>query len=296
MPNSYHRLWNICDKSFDADEAKRYQLSILFSQDGVSFSLAVPQPGKVIRLEAFSFFNQSTASQPVEWRQAVSLLSEIYLQNDWLNLPFASINLYLETRKSTLVPLALAAQETNRNILGFNHPLAEEENVKADQIPSASVIQLFTIQSDLENSIQQITRYNLIHCASSVLIELLVSQFRNLKPDDKVFVHVRPRWFELVYIKDKKLRFFNSFEYRNREDFAYFLLFAMDQLGLNPETTEVALLGEIEKESEVYNIIYRYIRNIGFMPRLTALDFPFVFDDLPKHGYFTILNTSLCAL
>lgn len=293
---SFHRLWSICDKSFESADVKKFSLSILFSQDGVSFSVADSNVGKVIRFEAFTFFLQGNQGGVPSWDQAFSLLESLYKQTDWLNMPFGNVRLFLETRKSTLLPQAFSDATEHRNVLGFNHPLSDDEVVRADSIPSAGIIQLFAVKHNLENELRQLTRCHDFHCASSALLELLVGQFRNLKPDDKIFVHVRSRWFEMVYIKDKKLRFFNSFEYRSREDFVYFLLFALEQNGLSPETIEVVLLGEIAMESEVYNLIYRYVRNIGFSRRLTALEFPFVFDELPRHGYFIILNTSLCVL
>ncbi|OFY10681.1 MAG: hypothetical protein A2X11_13740 [Bacteroidetes bacterium GWE2_42_24] len=272
-----------------------YELSILLAQDGVSFSLAEPQKGKVLALEAMSFFNSGEVGVP-DWDQVTEILPAARKMSQWAINTFPRTRIFVETRKSTLIPQSLASVETNRDILAFNHPLADDEVVLADNVSSGEMTHLFAISGKLLSVLTQIQGVSGVHCASSVLLELLVGQFRNLILDDKLFVHVRPRWFEVVYLRDKKLRFFNSFEYRNREDFIYFLLFVMDQLGLNPETSEVVLLGEVEKESAIYDIIYRYVRNVGFARRLSALNFPYVFDSLPRHSYFTILNTSLCEL
>lgn len=296
MPLSYHRQWNICDKSFEVADPNELELSILLSQDGVSFSVANASAGKVLALETGSFFKSGTQNNLPSWLQICDFLAASQDEFRWLNLPLGAKRLYIETRKSTLVPQSLAGAGSDREVLGFNHPLSDDEEVLSDTVASAGIVNLFALPGEAVGKLSRITGCKTIHCGSSVLLELLLGQFKNLKLDDKLFVHVRPRWFELVYLRDKKLRFFNSFEYQTREDFAYFLLFVMDQLGLSPETTEVVLLGEIEKESEIFRIVYRYVRNVGFARRLTALEFPFVFDELPRHGYFTILNTSLCAL
>lgn len=295
MSLSFHSLWSICDKSFDEDQILNYELSILLAQDGVSFSLAEPQKGKVLAFEAISFFNPD-GSGDIPWDQLADILSSARKKSQWAFLEFPQIRLFVETRKSTLIPKSFASSGTNREVLAFNHPLTEEEVVLEDNIPAGEMTHLFAFSGKALSSLTEIPGISKIHCASSVLLELLVGQFRNLKLDDKLFLHVRPRWFEVVCLRDKKLRFYNSFEYRTREDFIYFLLFVMDQLGLNPETSEVVLLGEIEKESAIYQIIYKYVRNVGFVRRLSALEFPYVFDQLPGHSYFTILNTSLCEL
>lgn len=295
MPASFHRLWNICDKSFDIERSSHYELSILLSQDGVCFSVAEPQKGKVIAFESASFFS-AEGKTFLGWNQVMELLAAERAEIKWLDYKYIRRRVFVETRKSTLVPLMLSQEGTHRDILGFNHPLEEAETVMADAVTAGELIHLFALPDATLKAIGDWAGGASIHCASSALLELLIGQFKNLKLDDKIFVHVRPRWFEVVYLREKKLRFFNSFEYKTREDFAYYLLFVMEQLGLNPETTETVLLGEIEQESSVHQIVLRYVRNVGFARRLTALSFPYGFDELPRHSYFTILNTSLCEL
>ena len=90
--------------------------------------------------------------------------------------------------------------------------------------------------------------------------------------------------------------FYNSFHYSVKEDFIYFLIFVFEQLGLNPETTSLVLMGEIEKESAIFETIFQYIRNISFIPRNQAIDYSDVFDKLPSHYYYTLLNHKLCGL
>jgi hypothetical protein len=46
-------------------------------------------------------------------------------------------------------------------------------------------------------------------------------------------------------------------------------------------------MGDIEKESELYDIVYQYIRNIKFyVPDNAALQM----NDTPSHSHFTLLN------
>lgn len=295
MPASFHRLWNICDKSFDTERSSNYELSILLSQDGVSFSVAEPHKGRVVAFESASFFS-TEGNKVLGWNQVMELLAAERSGLKLLDHQYIRRRIFVETRKSTLVPLLLAQESAYRDILGFNHPLEEQEVVVADSVAAGELVHLFALPDVTMKAIGAWAGSDSLHCASSVLLELLIGQFKNLKLDDKIFVHVRPGWFELVYLREKKLRFFNTFEYKTREDFAYYLLFVMEQLGLNPETTETVLLGEIEKESSVYQVVHRYVRNVGFARRLTALTFPYGFDELPRHSYFTILNTSLCEL
>lgn len=80
-----------------------------------------------------------------------------------------------------------------------------------------------------------------------------------------VYVHIQNSHFEIVVIKNKSLQLFNSFEYSTPEDFLYYTLFTLEQLGLDTNTCQVILLGIIDTESPLYKLAYTYIKNIDFL-------------------------------
>ena len=62
--------------------------------------------------------------------------------------------------------------------------------------------------------------------------------------------------FDIVVLKDSKILFYNNFEYQTKEDFIYYILFTLEQLELSTDKTKVSLLGDINKQSELYKILY----------------------------------------
>jgi hypothetical protein len=76
----------------------------------------------------------------------------------------------------------------------------------------------------------------------------------------------------------------------------YFLGYVLEYLELNPEIVMVTLLGEIEKDSALYEIAYKYVRNIRFGVRNEDFKFSYVFDDLPRHFYFPLIHLQQCGL
>ena len=99
--------------------------------------------------------------------------------------------------------------------------------------------------------------------------------------------------FEVLVINSGKLTFYNTFAYQTAEDFIYYLLFVFEQLKLNPETANVELLGELEKSSAVYQLLYKYIRNIKFGARPDAFDYSFKITSLPKQYYYSLFSQFL---
>ena len=78
-----------------------------------------------------------------------------------------------------------------------------------------------------------------------------------------MYVHIQTDNFQIIAAKNQKLLLFNTFDYKTEEDFIYYLLFVAEQLNLNPETLQVKLFGTISKESNLYQVAYKYIRNVS---------------------------------
>src|SRR5690606_26456050 len=97
--------------------------------------------------------------------------------------------------------------------------------------------------------------------ASSILIETLANL---AKMEDKptLYAYISKTHFEIVVTNQKQLVLYNIFNYRQKEDFIYYLLFTIEQLNLNPEKVNVYLLGNIDKQNELYEIAYQYIQNL----------------------------------
>jgi len=135
-----------------------------------------------------------------------------------------------------------------------------------------------------------------IHHHSSVFIEsLLLLNRQNIHPT-QVFVQVHPGFFDLVVIHERKLHFYNTFAYSSSEDFIYFLLFTFEQLHLLPEQTPVTLSGEIQKNSAIYEIMFKYIRNLNFAAASSQVSDSYILQDMDAWLYQNLFNTILCEL
>ena len=76
------------------------------------------------------------------------------------------------------------------------------------------------------------------------------------------FVQIASNHFEIVLLQNKKLVFFNSYEYQTKEDFIYYILFVFEQLQLDAQTQLVQLFGVISEESELYQTVYKFVRHV----------------------------------
>jgi hypothetical protein len=123
--------------------------------------------------------------------------------------------------------------------------------------------------------------------SSTILIEKLLQEYKNVS-NEICFVNITENDFEIVVLKNKKLSLFNTFNFNTKEDFIYYILFTAEQLNLNPEKVTLVLLGDIDETSELYKILFKYIRNIQFYKPSNFSSF--LSNLIPSHSNFTLLN------
>jgi hypothetical protein len=90
-----------------------------------------------------------------------------------------------------------------------------------------------------------------------------------------------------------QLIYCNAFHFMTPEDIAYYLIFVFEQLNLNPEEVGLTLLGNIDRYSPVYDLLFRYIRNIEFAGRNESFGYSYLFNEIPDHFYYSLLSPVL---
>ncbi len=126
--------------------------------------------------------------------------------------------------------------------------------------------------------------------ASTILIETIL-QKESDSDDATLYLNINQQHFELTAIYDKKLLLYNSFEFSTKEDVIYYLLFTTEQLKLNPETVKLKLMGTIEKDDQLYQIIYTYVRFVEFYIPNYQFEFKPELKPTHQHHNAIILNS-----
>ena len=290
MPGRVHLSKSAFDKALDQKSSKYYRLSIQVSLDGFSFCIYDINRNKFSGIEAYD-------SQGISnYLGLTNILKEFIPKTEWLSLDYESVSIVFETPVCTLVPESLFKATRAKDYLKLNFNLQLGDLVKNDHLLLLDANNIWSIP---ENTYQLITGFfpkAKIHHHASPLIETLLLHNKNKESGEVVFVNVRKNWFDIVVLNGNKLLFYNTFKYKAKEDFIYFLIFVLEQLNLNPEITDVILLGEVLKISSVYEVTYKYIRNISFGKRSSDYQYSYVIDDMPEHFYFNLIHLQQCEL
>lgn len=154
-----------------------------------------------------------------------------------------------------IVPAALYQEKSKEKYLDFLGIKGENSLVRADFIESAEAYNVYCVLQPVDKEFRH---------PASLLLESLIKENLERPDDTRIYLNVKDHHYEMFVLKGAKLLFNNTFRFKTKEDFLYFLLFAMEQLQLDAETVQVIFMGMITEDSKIAELVTRYVRNIRF--------------------------------
>ncbi|XLS27704.1 DUF3822 family protein [Flavobacteriaceae bacterium M23B6Z8] len=163
---------------------------------------------------------------------------------------------------SAFVPEAMFSKEHLSDYLKFNVKILESDVLVFDEIPEAALVNVYVPYMNITNFFFDLFgSFEYKHAASLLIEQLMQKSVRNDQP--VMYADIHSTHFELVVMKHGKLIYYNSFFYDTPEDFIYYVLFAAEQLSMDPNLFSFEFLKAIEKEDMKYQYAYQYIRNVN---------------------------------
>lgn len=273
MPASLNPYIASFDDDFDVEKSTQYKLTIQLALGGLSFVLFDITCHRLIGMEYYQ--SELLADSNDLFRTLEKALDARGLNNR----AFQSVICLIEERTNVLVPETLYRPEDNDKWIGFNFNLPKGTTYGNDRLEQHNAINVFAYPISLQAKIKSKWPEADIRHSSSVFLEHLP-----VNDSPTVWVNVRNRNFDMAIMKDKLL-FFNNFKFNTKDDFAYFLLFAMEQNGLSGQDTIVSFSGLILPSSEIINLCGRYIRDIHFIEKPQELQLGATLTEVPYQYY-----------
>jgi hypothetical protein len=199
-------------------------------------------------------------------------IAELMQKDEVLRLAFGKVYAGV-TGDFTIVPSMFAG-------------LAEEPGAYVNEIANNLDVSIsFNIGEALSSALKQDARKPEVKHLHTSLLEQIP-----LTPDynNKLFINVGNETFDLVKFENNSLKLLNTYSFKAPQDFIYFVLLCCEELKINREETDLVLMGEIDRKSELYDICYRYFRSVLFMDAPQGLSFSNAFETFPAHLYFNI--------
>jgi len=255
------------------------KLSIQFSLDGFSFCTTNTH-NEVIEFSSYSFSKTKNSPELI-----LEKLQDIFKKEKSLQYDFETVTVIHQNNLNTLVPNEYFKKDALKSYFKYSIKTIASDLITFDELDFMNSKNVYVPYVNINNFLfQNFGEFEYKHY-SSVMLEKLFSIATN---DICCYIHVSKSTFDIVIIKNSNLQFFNIFEYKTKEDFMYYVLFTLEQLDLSTEETLVSILGDMEEDSDLFRLMYTYIRNIDFLSSKNA-----VFNnqkEISKHSNFILLG------
>ena len=271
-------------RSIDLNNLYETHLSIQLSLNGFSFCVLDKTYNLFQKLSDHPF--EQTASGPED---LLARVREIFEKEKLLQQRYGSVNVTHVNELSSLVPKALFDESKLKDYIRYSSKTFDNDYIVYDEIENHDLINVYIPFVNVNNFLlERFGSFEYKHF-STVLISNLLGTYR-YSENPHIFVHVEKSHMYLAAISDNKLQLYNSFPFKTKVDFLYYLLFTAEQLNMDPEHFELVLSGDIDKKSELYDIAYTYVRKIGLIENRFNNEFDPSVNETSKRRHLTLLH------
>lgn len=237
----------------DPNTNQDLRLSVQIALTGLSF-LQTDLDGKLVDLV------EKTFEQAMTPEDLLFELSVVLDQPGW-NRDYSKIDVVYATDTATTIPAALFDPDKASEYLKFNTRILSNDFIDHDKLDSLDLIVVYVPFVNINNYLfERFGSFEYFHAYTLLLKQ--VQQLVGHSKQPMAYVHILPDLFQCILMDQGKLVLINQFRYQTPEDFIYYLLFCLEQHGLDPNSIATTLMGQIDLEDPLYEIAYRYVRNV----------------------------------
>ncbi|WP_291865651.1 DUF3822 family protein [Maribacter sp.] len=236
------------------------KLSIQVSLNGLSFCVIDTINNKILQSKNVLFNNELNPYSLLQELQPILEKNKIHSQE------FSEVIVIHKNSLFSLVPSPLFNSNELESYLAYNTKILENDLLAYDEIDNQEIVTVYVPFMNINNYIYDLFGEFTYKHHSTVMVHTLLNNLHSQK-EETCYIHVSEQQMDITVVTNKKLKLHNCFDYNTKEDFIYYVLFTLEQLHLDPETILLKLFGSIEEEDALYNICYKYIKNITlFIP------------------------------
>jgi hypothetical protein len=229
--------------------------SVTLHVDTKEYTIGVsnPKTGELIGLEQYERIENSKASENNFILQSDHILK---ILND-----SSQTTLYITSSKFTIVPSIFY---DIKHINEFHHNLFElsaQETIFSKFIPEIDSYIIFSVESQLKNSLQtQIGHIDFNHHFASLISTYYL--YYTTESENSAFIQFHSNTFSLCLFEGKKMKLFNVFEFNSSEDIIYYTYYSMEQFNFSTVDTIVHVGGRCTYKEEVLSTLQRFTSKI----------------------------------
>jgi hypothetical protein len=253
------------------------RLSIFILQDGFSF-LVRNDYSTVIAFENVKLSNSSSTAELLK-------LLKTKINSDFkIGQHIQELEVIYGNAQFSIVPQAYFEESHLPHYLKYSSKLIEGDDFSYDEITPIQANTVYIPYVNINNYLFDLFgSFEFTH----VFTGLINKAFQKSRfVDEYAMVHVGHNLLYFTAFKNQKLLLANAFPFETAEDFAYYLLFTIEELKLHRENLKIEFRGHFfqNEENAALKILSTYLRHISF----SNTPAPYTFEN--HEGFHTHFN------
>ena len=242
----------------DPARSLSYNITIQCSLDGFCFVIHDLDENKIIDIALYQTSQTGDESVIMEDLERALFKKGLYEK------PFHAVQFIVGNRFNTLVPEELFDATRLDAYFRFNHHLPQGYTLHSEALPGLRAYNVFAVSAQQEEKIRGLWSNAKITHRSTLFLNSVMRE-DPFGEKANAYVNVNSRSFDLAIIQEGSLVFFNNFKFDTKDDFIYYLMFALEQQQLSALEVPVYFTGLITGSGEIIKLCERYIKTIRFI-------------------------------
>lgn len=248
----------VIEDSYSKKDSTEQELSILLGLDSFAYIVVDSNRRQPQLMRNFELGSISSISK------IIAQIQQIIQEDKPLNLAYKRIRIAYTGSTTTLIPQRLFNPDEKEQYLSQLTEMDSTYEVRSDHLLPIDAQNVYAMEEELFSFMRLSYPGTLILHLNTVIYSQIAAIAKTIV-EPFIFVNVRSRNLNIFYFDKGVLVFMNSFEFQASKDFIYYVMLVFNQFNLNSQIVPLYLSGEIVKESEIYQLLHRYIKFIHFL-------------------------------
>ncbi len=169
-------------------------------------------------------------------------------------------------------------------------PSTVAEELLVDKFTDSEVHIVFSVNRSIREQL-----IKLLEPTSEIHVSTALRQYIYPSQSNRHVALVTGNQLHYMSHLEGKLKMYNAYSYRTKEDFLYYLQLATDFTNMDRNSATLELGGWIDSTSDLYKFITPYYRHVDWVKQ-PSLDISSANKNHAKHHFFVLYASVLCVL
>ncbi len=278
------------DPALSSQSSSSLTLSFQISLNELTFCITDSIQNRHLALSNYTFGETATPFLIYEF------IDKLLTYETLLKKNFNYVIICYENNLSTLIPTELYQEAHQKDYLAFNENINIDDVILYDIIREIDSYTIYSIPTIIEKTLRKkFSSCNFIHQSSAFIKSITTNFNKDGHFDEKIYVNVATNSFEVAAFTEGRFKLYNTFQFKKKEDFIYYILFVMKELSMDVNRTELVLSGKILANSPLHEIALKYIQNVNLIKRSLLFNYSGSLSEIPAQQYFSLFNLIRCV-